>query len=175
MLNDVTFVEAARALASRMLTEGSKTPASRIAYGFRLALAREPAARELAVLRDALDAALTEYKRHEGRAQALLRNGESPVNPKLDKSELAAWTTVASMILNLDETMTKQWYHRPTLSNTAAFLPAVGAGIGTRARVTAAGDAGALPDSRISSQSEVIYLHQSGAPSQLDLFDHCRR
>jgi hypothetical protein len=108
MLNDVTFVEAARALASRMLTEGGKTPASRIAYGFRLALAREPAARELGVLRDSLDTALPEYKRHVDRAQSLLRNGESPVNPKLDKSELAAWTTVASMILNLDETMTKQ-------------------------------------------------------------------
>ncbi len=63
---------------------------------------------ELAILRATLEAELLDYKQHEDRAQALLKTGESPVNPKLDKSELAAWTTVASMILNLDETMTKQ-------------------------------------------------------------------
>jgi hypothetical protein len=108
LMNDTTFVEAARALAERMLVEGGKTPASRLGYGFRLAVARQPAARELAVLKDELNAELLEYKRHEDRAAALLKNGEAPVNPKLDKSELAAYAAVAGLILNLDETVTKQ-------------------------------------------------------------------
>jgi hypothetical protein len=90
------------------LLEGGKTPAARLGYGFRLATARQPSVREAAILREALDAQLADYKRHEDRAEALLRNGESPVNPKLNKQELAAWTTVASMILNLDETISKQ-------------------------------------------------------------------
>ena len=108
MLNDTTYVEAARALAERMLTDGGRTPTSRLDYGFRLATARAPQAKELTVLRDTLNAELLDYKRHEDRAQALLANGEAPVNPTLDKTELAAWTTVAGMILNLDETMTKE-------------------------------------------------------------------
>jgi hypothetical protein len=108
LLNDPAFIEAARALAERMLLEGGKTPNARLDYGFRLATAREPSPAETGVLRDALTAELLDYKRHEDRAQALLKNGEAPVNARLDKSELAAWTTVASMILNLDETITKQ-------------------------------------------------------------------
>ncbi|HKD06705.1 MAG TPA: DUF1553 domain-containing protein [Bryobacteraceae bacterium] len=108
LLNDVTYVEAARFLAQRMLNEGGKTAEKRLDYGFRLATGREPATREVAVLRDTLNTELTDYKRHEDRAAELVANGESPADPKLNKSELAAWTTVASMILNLDETITKQ-------------------------------------------------------------------
>jgi hypothetical protein len=108
LLNDPAFVEAARSLAERMLVEGGKTENARLDYGFRLATARPPAPREIAVLRDTLSAEMPEYKRHEDRADALLKEGEAPVNSKLDKQELAAWTTVASMILNLDETITKQ-------------------------------------------------------------------
>jgi Protein of unknown function (DUF1553)/Protein of unknown function (DUF1549)/Concanavalin A-like lectin/glucanases superfamily/Planctomycete cytochrome C len=108
LLNDVTYVEAARALAQRMLLEGGKTADKRLEYGFHVATAREPAARELAVLRDTLNAELTNYSRHEDQASALVSNGESPIKPGIDKSELAAWTTVASMILNLDETVSKQ-------------------------------------------------------------------
>jgi hypothetical protein len=108
LLNDVTYVEAARALAQRMLLEGGKTADKRLEYGFHIATAREPAPRELAVLRDTLNAELTNYSRHEDQASALVGNGESPVKPGINKSELAAWTTVASMILNLDETVSKQ-------------------------------------------------------------------
>jgi hypothetical protein len=108
LLNDVTYVEAARSLAERIMTEGGKTPAGRIEFAFKAATAREAKPKELAILRDAFNAQLLEYKRHEDKAAALLKNGEAPVNLKLDKSELAAWTTIASMILNLDEAMTKQ-------------------------------------------------------------------
>jgi hypothetical protein len=60
------------------------------------------------VLRETLNAELTNYSRHEDQASALVSNGESPLKPGINKSELAAWTTVASMILNLDETVSKQ-------------------------------------------------------------------
>jgi hypothetical protein len=108
LLNDPAFVEAARGLAERILLEGGKSDQSRIEYGFRLATARDPQPKEAAVLRETLKTELVEYKRHEDRAQALLKNGERPVTPKLDKPELAAWTVVASMVLNLDETITKE-------------------------------------------------------------------
>jgi hypothetical protein len=108
LLNDPTYVEAARSLAQRMLLEGGKSVNSRIEYGFRLATAREAQAKEAAVLRDTLTAELADYKHHAARAEALLKNGEAPADPKLDATQLAAWTVVASMILNLDETMTKE-------------------------------------------------------------------
>ncbi|HXJ41757.1 MAG TPA: DUF1553 domain-containing protein [Bryobacteraceae bacterium] len=108
LLNDTTYVEAARALATRMLLEGGKTPGTRLDFGFRLATARRASPREIGILRDALKAELLEYRQHEDRAEALLRNGELPVDPRVNKQELAAWTTVASMILNLDETITKE-------------------------------------------------------------------
>jgi hypothetical protein len=108
LLNDTTYVEAARSLAERMMLDGGENPAGQIQFGFRAATAREAQPKELAVLRDTFDAELLDYKRHEDRAQALLKNGEAAVNSKLDKPELAAMTTVASMILNLDEVMTKQ-------------------------------------------------------------------
>ena len=69
---------------------------------------RNPAKPEADVLREAFQEELQQYKRHEDQAQALLKVGESPITAKLDKPELAAWTTVASMILNLDETITKE-------------------------------------------------------------------
>jgi hypothetical protein len=108
LLNDTTYVEAARSLAQRMMLEGGKNPASRIQFGFRAATAREAQPKELAVLGDTFKAELLVYKSHEDRARALLKNGEAPLNTKLNEPELAAFTTVASMILNLDEAMTKQ-------------------------------------------------------------------
>ena len=108
LLNDPAFVEAARALAQRMLTDATADATDRINYGFRIATAREPAPREIDVLKKAIDDELREYQKHEDRAHDVLKSGESPINPKLNKIELAAWTTVASMILNLDETITKQ-------------------------------------------------------------------
>jgi hypothetical protein len=107
LLNDPTYVEASRKLAERMLVEGGRTADERIAFAFRLATARQPTAKELAVLHKILDRQIAVYnKDHEG-AKKLLSVGESPRNEKLDIAELAAWTTVASVILNLDETVTK--------------------------------------------------------------------
>ncbi|HEY8460680.1 MAG TPA: DUF1553 domain-containing protein, partial [Blastocatellia bacterium] len=107
-LNDPTYVEAARAMATRTLREGGRNLNGRIAYIFRLALARKPSAREAKILRDLLSRQLNNYRKDAKAASELLRVGESKVDDKLDQSELAAWTMLASAILNLDETITKE-------------------------------------------------------------------
>ncbi|MBI2824066.1 MAG: PSD1 domain-containing protein [Planctomycetia bacterium] len=107
LLNDPTYVEAARKLAERIMTEAPADTDARIAFAFRLATARKPTERETAVLRQALDDQLAKYRADGDAARKLLSVGESPRNEQLDTAELAAWATVASMILNLDETVTK--------------------------------------------------------------------
>ena len=108
LLNDPTYVEAARALAQRMLLEGGHDPGTRINYGFRLATARRPEPRERQVFRDMAERELSIYRKDETSAEKLLAVGESKPDPRLDKAELAAWTTVASMLLNMDETITRE-------------------------------------------------------------------
>jgi hypothetical protein len=108
LLNDPTYVEASRFLAARMLTQGGKTETGRINYAFRLATGRIPDPQERAVLVGAAQEALADYRLHSGEAMALLNVGASRSDPKLDPEELAAWTTVAGIILNLDETITKE-------------------------------------------------------------------
>ena len=100
LMNDPTYVEAARVLAERTLKEGGKDDAHRIAYAFERATARKPSAREVAVLRDVL--------RQQPATEKVIRIGDSVPDAKLNPAELAAWTTVASVILNLDETITKE-------------------------------------------------------------------
>jgi mono/diheme cytochrome c family protein len=106
LMNDPTYVEASRKLAERMMTE-AKGPEERITFAFRLATARPPTAKETAVLRQVLQAQLAKYQKDNAAALKLLSVGESPRNEKLQTDELAAWTIVASVILNLDETLTK--------------------------------------------------------------------
>ena len=98
LLNDPTYVEAARFLAARMMTEGGKTAAGRINYAFRLATGRIPDPQERAVLLEAAQEALADYRLHSGQAAELLTVGASKSDPQLDPKELAAWTTVASII-----------------------------------------------------------------------------
>jgi hypothetical protein len=108
LMNDVTYVEASRKLAERMMTEGGKTPAERIGYAFRLATAHAPAAEQGGILLDSYHHYRDTYQTKPEAARQLLSEGESPRNQNLDASELAAYTTVASLILNLDETVTKE-------------------------------------------------------------------
>jgi Protein of unknown function (DUF1553)/Protein of unknown function (DUF1549)/Concanavalin A-like lectin/glucanases superfamily/Planctomycete cytochrome C len=107
-LNDPTYVEAARAMAERTLREGGRDARSRIVYVFRLALARKPSTQEAKVLRDLLSQQLTNYRKDGKAAGELSHVGESKADDKIDQAELAAWTMVASAILNLDETITKE-------------------------------------------------------------------
>ncbi len=108
LMNDVTYLEAARKIAERMMKEGGKAPAERIAFGFRLATAREPSPRKSAVLLQSFQHYLDAYQTDREAARKLLNEGESPRDEKLNASELAAYSTVASLILNLDETVTKE-------------------------------------------------------------------
>jgi hypothetical protein len=107
LLNEVTFVEAARVFAERILLQGGSTPAERIAWAFRLATGRRPRPAELQVLLDGWQQHREEYRKDHTAARKLVRVGEAPPNEKLDVCELAAWTAVANVILNLDETLTK--------------------------------------------------------------------
>jgi hypothetical protein len=103
LMNDITYLEAARKLAERMLEENPSDP---LAHGYRLVLAREPRAEERAAIRKLLDRNLSRYRRDPRAAAELLTPGEAP-RAALDVSELAAWTTAASLLLNLDEAVTK--------------------------------------------------------------------
>lgn len=108
LLNDPTYIEAARALAQRTLLEAGADVNARLAYAFRLATARKPSGNERAVLRSLLTERLASFHNDRASALKLLEIGESRRDGRLDPSELAAWTTVASVILNLDETITKE-------------------------------------------------------------------
>ncbi len=108
LLNDPTYIEAARVLAEKMIREGGADPARRIRYAFRLATARDPDAKELQVLRELERTESLEYRRDKDAARKLLGVGENKADAKIDTGELAAWTTVASTILNLDETITQE-------------------------------------------------------------------
>jgi hypothetical protein len=108
LMNEVTFVEAARKLAERMMTEGGATAPARIGYGYALVLAREPGNRQAEVLARAFAKFAAEFRADPKAAAAFLRAGESPVRPGLNTAELAAYASVASLILNMDEAITKE-------------------------------------------------------------------
>jgi hypothetical protein len=108
LMNDPTFIEAARVLAQKTIEEAGADPSKRIVYAFRLATARKPDAKEVALLRDLETAELAQYRDNKAAALKLLHVGDSGYDAKLDPAELAAWTTVTSAILNLDETITKE-------------------------------------------------------------------
>lgn len=102
LMNDPTYIDAARALAERAIAE-EKTADGRIKYAFRLAVAREPRAEEIRVLRELEQKEIKQYRTDPEAAKKLAK-----ANGKTDPVEMAAWTTVASSILNLDEMITKQ-------------------------------------------------------------------
>jgi hypothetical protein len=107
LLNDPTYIEASRKIAERMMRDGGSTPETRIAFLFRLATAHSPATDELTVLSNTFSRQLERYKEDPNAAMKLLAVGESKSDAKLDPPELAAYTAVASMVLNLDEVITK--------------------------------------------------------------------
>ncbi|MCE9555935.1 MAG: DUF1553 domain-containing protein, partial [Planctomycetes bacterium] len=107
LMNDVQHVEAARALAERMLTEGGATPAERIAFAYRTVLSRRPDAEELSMIEGQLNAHLERYSNELAAATKLITQGQSKPKAGLKPAELAAYTLVANMILNLDESLTR--------------------------------------------------------------------
>ena len=107
LLNDPQYVEAARGLAIRALTEGGGDEAVRAAFLFRAAASREPIGVELTDLIEAYQAELAHYRADPDAAAKLIAAGAAPPDASLDPAELAAWTMVANVILNLDEVVTK--------------------------------------------------------------------
>ena len=107
-LNDVTFVEAARVLAERVMTEGGTTPAARLRHAFRLVVARDPTARERDILVAAHERLRKQYAADRAMAEKVVSQGEKPRDPKLDVVELAAYAELASLLLNLDEALTRE-------------------------------------------------------------------
>ena len=108
LMNDVIYLEAARKMAERMMQEGGSTPASRVAFGFELATARAPGERESQILAESLGFYREEFQRDPSSAAKYLSQGEASRDVKLDARELAAYAAVASLILNLDATITKE-------------------------------------------------------------------
>ena len=107
LMNDVTYVEAARRLAQRMIHEGGETPEDRVAWAYRLATAHRPRPEAEAVLAAGFHDYLDRYRTDRSAALDLVRVGDSPRDETLDVAELASYTMVASMIMNLDRTITK--------------------------------------------------------------------
>jgi hypothetical protein len=108
LMNDVTYLEAARKMAERMMLEGGAAPASRIAYGFALATARRPSPREAEILASSFSYYRDAFQSAPQDAARFLSQGEAPRNQQLDVRELAAYSAVASLILNLDSAVTKE-------------------------------------------------------------------
>jgi hypothetical protein len=108
LMNDVTFLEAARGLALRMLREGGATPDERIGYGFQLATARPPKPRESEIMHASFRYYLDTFQGDPAAAVKYLSQGEAARDDSRNPSELAAYATVAGMILNLDAVVSKE-------------------------------------------------------------------
>jgi hypothetical protein len=108
LMNEISFVEAARKLAERAMQEGGRKPDERLKLAFRLVLARSPTSAELQILRAGLARHVEHFRQRPQAAVELLTVGESSYDKKLDAVELAAYSTTANLILNLDEAITKQ-------------------------------------------------------------------
>ncbi|MEQ1853572.1 MAG: DUF1553 domain-containing protein, partial [Chthoniobacteraceae bacterium] len=108
LLNEKTYVEAARVLAQRMIAEGGSTPEQRIAWAFRRATCREPRADELKVLAAGLAKRTARYQQSAEEAAKILTVGETKADAKFNPVELAAYTGTANVLLNLDEVVTRE-------------------------------------------------------------------
>ncbi|MBL8235171.1 MAG: DUF1553 domain-containing protein, partial [Bryobacterales bacterium] len=108
LMNDVTYLEAARLLAERMLKEGGTKPDERLAWAFRLLTARTPRAEEVQVLFRNLTKQQSYFAQHPAEATKLLAVGDKRNDAQLSAPELAAYASTASLLLNLDEAITKQ-------------------------------------------------------------------
>ena len=108
LMNDETYLEASRRLAERMIEEGGATPLARAAYGFRLVTARWPRPSEQTAMIQALERFGEDFKSRPQEALDYLSAGASARNENLDPQELASYAGLASVILNLDEAITKE-------------------------------------------------------------------
>jgi len=106
-LNDPQFVEAARALAQRLIKEGGNDTLSRIDYGFRLALSRPATKAEVQVIERVLGDQLTRFRNDPQKAKEFLAVGDMARDETIEAPDHAAWMVVAQLLLNMDETLTR--------------------------------------------------------------------
>jgi len=107
-LNDPVFVEAAQALARRLLTRGGDSTRARLTYAFRLCLTRPPSEQEIERLIALFEKARQQYQQAPAKAVALATNPLGPAPKDMSVVDLAAWTVVGNVLLNLDETLAKR-------------------------------------------------------------------
>ncbi len=107
LMNDVQHFEAARALAQRMITQGGSTAKDRLVFAYKSVLSRDPSNQELAIVLQALEQHLTHYKSDPEAAKKAISFGESKPLESQNPTELAAYTLAANLVLNLDETITR--------------------------------------------------------------------
>ncbi len=107
LLNDPTYVEAAREFAARIIREGGETSTDRINWAYRKALSRVPEQKELEIITSLIDKHSEEYTSNPDAAKALVALRETPSTKGLDPTELASWTSAARVLLNLHETITR--------------------------------------------------------------------
>jgi len=107
LMNDVQHVEAARNLAQRILKEGGGDDAARVRWAWRVVTARQPEAGEAKIITDVLAGHRARFAKDADAAKKLIAFGESKADPKLAPVDLAAWTLVANLLLNLDEVVNK--------------------------------------------------------------------
>ena len=107
LLNDPSYVEAARVFAARIVQEGGKSVTERINWAYQRVLSRLPQPAELEIMTNLYEEHQAEYTANLDAANALVAIGEAPVTEGVETGELAAWTSIARVILNLHETITR--------------------------------------------------------------------
>lgn len=107
LLNDPSYVEAARAFAANIVQSGGPDSTARLKYAFRQALAREPRAQETEQLSKLIEKLTAQYTTDPKAAEAVLKVGIAPMPSGMNPTELATWTNIARVILNLHETVVR--------------------------------------------------------------------
>ena len=107
LMNDKQYIDAARKLAERMILEQGSTREEKLSVGFRWLTSRPPTAKELEILKKTLEKELAIFQANKGAAEKFLAYSDLSRNQTLDPAEHAAWTMIANLIINLDESITK--------------------------------------------------------------------
>jgi hypothetical protein len=108
LMNDTLYVEASRKLAERVMREGGATPGERLTFAIRVVLGRAPRAGEAQLIEAAYGKFAQYYRSRPEEAERYMDHGDSPRDQRLEVRELAAYTAVASLLMNTDEAVTKQ-------------------------------------------------------------------
>ena len=107
LMNEVTFVQAARGLAELMIKKGGTSPKEKITTGYRMATGLTPDSETLAIMLKNFNRRNNQFKKDKEAAKSLVNTGESSYESSLNIEELAAYTVTANVLLNLDQVLTK--------------------------------------------------------------------